>query len=118
MRERSAALATSRSRERRPTRQDDGGACLRPSFVGLSFEQIEIRSKPAALAHFAILGTRILLCHLEQVRGDFGELAALAARQHDVGSDLLTAETIGGDRETVRLAVDVGIVDLARVTRE
>jgi hypothetical protein len=55
---------------------------------------------------------------LEKVGRQLGEFAPLALRENDVRSELLTAEALGGDRQAIRSAVDVRVVDLARVARE
>ena len=54
----------------------------------------------------------------EQVGRELRELAALTLREDDVARDLLALELVGRDREPVRRAVDVGVVDLARVPGE
>src|SRR5262249_42883624 len=54
----------------------------------------------------------------QNVRGKLREVAPFTLCEHDVRRELLTAEAFGGDREAVRCAVDVGVVDLARIAGE
>src|SRR5690554_1414326 len=55
---------------------------------------------------------------LEQIGGQFGQVASLSLHQIDVGKDVLSPHFVGKVGQAVRLHIQIGRVDLVHVPRK